>query len=70
MGVSGTPSGDFRLWGTTALYGVLFDVNGDTNGAWYFGDDDEGIVWDDYWMLILVLGGIVVLMMMLGGKKK
>ena len=43
MGASGTPAGDFRLWGTTALYGVLFDVDADTNGAWYFGDDDEGI---------------------------
>jgi len=43
MGASGTPAGDFTLWGTTALYRVWFDVDGDTNGAWYFGDDDEGV---------------------------
>jgi len=43
MGASGTPSGDFTLWGTTALYKVWFDVNGDTNGAWYFGADDYGL---------------------------
>lgn len=43
MGASGTPAGDFTLWGTTANYKVLFDVNGDTNGAWYFGANDYGI---------------------------
>ena len=42
-GTSGSPAGDFTLWGTTALYKVWFDVNGDTNGAWYFGADDYGV---------------------------
>jgi len=43
MGASGSPVGDFTLWGTTALYKVWFDINGDTNGAWYFGADDYGV---------------------------
>lgn len=43
MGASGTPAGDLILWGTTALYYVSFDVDGDTNGAWYFGANDYGI---------------------------
>jgi len=43
MGASGTPAGDVTLWGTTALYKVWFDVNGDTNGAWFFGADDYGV---------------------------
>jgi len=44
MGASGTPSGDLTLWGTTASYKVWFDVDGDTNGAWYFGADTKGIM--------------------------
>ena len=43
MGASGTPAGDFILWPTTALYKVWLDVDGDTNGAWFFGADDYGI---------------------------
>lgn len=43
--VSNVPK-DFTLWGTNGAattYRVLFDTNGDTNGAWYFGGDDYGI---------------------------
>ncbi len=43
MGASGTPAGDLILWGTTANYKVSFDVDGDTNGRWNFGDDDYGV---------------------------
>jgi hypothetical protein len=43
MGVSGTTAGDFIWYGTTALYKVLFDADGDTNGAVFFGADTKGI---------------------------
>ncbi len=42
MGASAAPAGDFILYGTQATLKVWFDVNGDTNGAWYFGGDDYG----------------------------
>ncbi len=42
MGASASPSGDFTLYGTQATLKVWFDVNGDTNGAFYFGADDYG----------------------------
>jgi hypothetical protein len=44
LGVSGTPAGDFIWYGTTALYKVLFDADGDTNGAVYFGADTKGLL--------------------------
>jgi hypothetical protein len=42
-GTSGSPAGDFTLWATLANAKVWFDVNGDTNGAFYFGADDYGL---------------------------
>lgn len=44
IGASGTPAGDFIWYGTTALYKVLFDADGDTNGAVYFGVDTKGLL--------------------------
>lgn len=44
IGVSGTPAGDFLWYGTTALYKVLFDADGDTNGAVYIGADTKGLM--------------------------
>lgn len=44
MGVSGTTAGDFIWYGTTALYKVLFDADGDTNGAVYIGADTKGLM--------------------------
>ncbi len=48
IGVSGTPAGDFLWYGTTALYKVLFDANGDTNGAVYIGADTKGVMFNLY----------------------
>lgn len=48
MGVSGTPAGDFIWYGTTALHKVLFDADGDTNGAVYFGADTKGLLFNLY----------------------
>lgn len=48
MGVSGTTAGDFVWYGTTALYKVLFDANGDTNGAVYIGADTKGLMFNLY----------------------
>lgn len=43
MGVSGTTAGDFVWYGTTALYKVTFDADGDTNGSVILGADTKGI---------------------------
>jgi len=48
MGVSGTPAGDFIWYGTTALHKVLFDADGDTNGAVYIGADTKGLLFNLY----------------------
>lgn len=48
MGVSGTPAGDLVWYGTTALYLVRFDANGDTNGAVYIGTDTKGLMFNLY----------------------
>ena len=48
MGVSGTTAGDFIWYGTTALHKVLFDANGDTNGAVYIGADTKGLMFNLY----------------------
>jgi len=48
IGVSGTPAGDFLWYGTTALYKVLFDADGDTNGAVYIGADTKGLMFKLY----------------------
>jgi hypothetical protein len=48
VGVSGTPAGDFLWYGTTALYKVLFDADGDTNGAVYIGADTKGLLFNLY----------------------
>jgi hypothetical protein len=48
MGVSGTTAGDFIWYGTTALYKVLFDADGDTNGAVYIGADTKGLMFNLY----------------------
>jgi len=48
MGVSGTTAGDFIWYGTTALYKVLFDADGDTNGAVYMGADTKGLMFKLY----------------------
>jgi len=48
MGVSGTTAGDFIWYGTTALYKVLFDADGDTNGAVYIGADTKGLMFKLY----------------------
>lgn len=44
MGADASPAGDFTLWGTAQWHRVWFDVDGDTNGAWYFGADDYGLL--------------------------
>jgi len=44
LGVSGTPAGDFVWYGTTALYAVTFDIDGDTNGSVLFGADTKGLM--------------------------
>ena len=44
LGVSGTPAGDFVWHGTTALYAVTFDIDGDTNGSVLFGADTKGLM--------------------------
>ncbi len=43
MGATGAPSGDFILWATTTGAKVWLDVDGDTDGAFYFGANDYGI---------------------------
>ena len=43
MGATGAAAGDFILWGDTTSHYVAFDVNGATNGKWYFGANDYGI---------------------------
>ena len=48
IGASGVPAGDFIWYGTTALYKVLFDANGDTNGALYIGADTKGLMFNLY----------------------
>jgi len=48
LGVSGTPAGDFIWYGTTALHKVLFDADGDTNGAVYIGADTKGLLFNLY----------------------
>ncbi len=74
MGASAAPSGDFILYGTQATLSVWFDVNGDTNGKWYFGADDYGfdvafygqtasnsMLWDaSANALVFVAGGITM----------
>jgi len=44
MGATAVPAGDFILWPTQTNGKVWLDVDGDTNGAWYFGADDYGIM--------------------------
>lgn len=44
FGNDGTKSMDVRFYGATASYNVLWDMNGDTNGAWLFGADTKGIL--------------------------
>jgi len=48
MGVSGTPAGDFVWYGTTALYAVTFDEDGDTNGSVEIGADTYGLMFNLY----------------------
>lgn len=48
IGASGTPAGDFVWYGTTALYAVTFDANGDTNGSVLVGADTKGIMFNLY----------------------
>ncbi len=43
-GTTGAPAGDVTFWPTVAGGKVWLDVNGDTNGAWYFGANDIGIM--------------------------
>ncbi len=43
FGNDGTKSMDVRFYGATASYNVLWDNDGGTNGAWYFGANTYGI---------------------------
>lgn len=74
MGATGVPSGDFTLWPTSAGSKVWLDVDGDTNGAFYFGANDYGVdvgfygqtiansmIWDaSANALVLTAGGITM----------
>lgn len=48
IGASGSPSGDFVWYGTTASYAVTFDANGDTNGSVLIGANTKGIMFNLY----------------------
>ncbi|MDD5510901.1 MAG: hypothetical protein PHI12_08825 [Dehalococcoidales bacterium] len=44
IGNDGTKSMNVRFYGATANYGVLWDMNGDTNGSWNFGANTYGLM--------------------------